>query len=89
MAILHAVESWRLKRRFFLCLHYRAGKRCGKFELPDYPRKLLGVPPFPVSRVIRRFLKTVPMALSARPGLLRQAMNIAHACGTVVGYGQR
>jgi hypothetical protein len=71
MAILHAVDSWRLKRRFFLCLHYRAGKRYGKFELPDYPRKLLGVPPFLVSRVIRRFLK------NCVNGFIRKAWPIA------------
>lgn len=89
MAVLHAVETWRLSRRYFLHLHYRGGLRRGRFELPDYPSKILGIPPFMVSQLIRQSGKTATMLLSRRPGVLRQAMNAAHALGSIVGYRKR
>src|SRR5512139_3768556 len=33
MAVLHAVEPWRLRRSYFLRLHYRAGLRHGRHQL--------------------------------------------------------
>jgi len=86
MAVEHFVEPWRLKRGYFLKLHYRAGIRNGRYRLPTYPRTLLGIPPFLLGLFFRQCLKTVPMYLAAKPGALRQAMNAAHALGTLVGY---
>lgn len=89
MAVLHAVEPWRLKRRHFLHLHYRSGKRRAQFELPDYPRKVLGVPPFMLAQALRHGWRALGMAATGRPGALRQAMNATFAWGTVVGYASR
>lgn len=89
MSVLHAVEPWRLKRRYFLKLHYRAGLRYGKHQLPHYPRTVLGLPPFLVGQFLRQALKAVAMQLSARPGSLRHGMNAAHSLGTLVGYRAR
>lgn len=89
MAVWHDVEAWRLHRRYFVQLHYRAGKRYGQFELPDYARRVSGVPPFLIDQWARQMLKALAMTATARPGYLRQAMNAAHATGTIVGYRRR
>ena len=89
MAVLHAVETWRLKRSYFLKLHYRSGLREGLYELQDFPRTLMGVPPFLVGHLSRQTLRTVKMYLGNRPGALRQAMNAAHSLGTLIGYLKR
>ncbi|MBE0547618.1 MAG: glycosyltransferase family 2 protein [Rubrivivax sp.] len=89
MAVWHGVEAWRLKRRCFLRLHYRSGMRRGRLELPDYPRVVLGIPPFMTAQFARHCLTTAGFALRGRPGLLRQAMNAAFAMGAMVGYRQR
>lgn len=89
MAVLHAVEPWRLKRGYFVKLHYRAGLRHGRFELPDYPRTLFGIPPFMIFQFLRHGAKTLKLALAGRPGLVRQAMNAAHALGSLQGYRRR
>jgi hypothetical protein len=89
MAVLHAVEPWRLQRRYFLRLHYQAGVRSGRFELPDYPRTLLGVPPFMVSQFLGQGMRTLKLAMTGRPGWMRQAMNVAHALGSLQGYRRR
>lgn len=89
MAVLHDVETWRLRRRYFLQLHYRGGLRAGQFRLPTYPRTVLGIPPFLLAQCVRHAGRAAAMVLAHRPGALRQAMNAAHAWGSVVGYRRR
>jgi glycosyltransferase involved in cell wall biosynthesis len=89
MAVLHAVEPWRLRRGYFLKLHFRGGLRYGQHQLPSYPRTLLGMPPFLVGKFARQALKALGMQLTARPGALRQGMNAAHTLGALIGYRAR
>jgi len=86
MVVDHFVEPWRLKRGYFLKLHYRAGVRYGRNELPAYERRIFGVPPFLVTQFLRQCGRMVAMQLREQPGVLRQAMNAAHALGTMAGY---
>jgi len=89
MAILHAVEPWKLKRSYFLKLHFRAGLRYGAHQLPHYPRTVLGVPPFLIGQFGRHCVKTLGMLLGAKPGVLRQGMNAAHTLGCMISYRRR
>ncbi|MHB1145660.1 MAG: glycosyltransferase [Thiobacillus sp.] len=89
MAVLHAVEPWRLTRRYFLKLHYRAGLRQGLHQLPTYPKTVLGLPPFLVAQLLRQTVKAIGMQLTGRPGALRQGMNASHALGALMGYRSR
>ena len=84
----HFVEPWRLRRRYFLQLHYQAGLRKGLHDLPDYNKTLFGVPPFLLAQCFRQGLGTLACVLTQR-GWLRQAMNMTHAWGLLVGYRQR
>lgn len=85
MEIQHLVEPWRLTRRYFLRLHYRAGVRYGCYEMPDYPRSVRGIAPF----MLRNWLVSVGRAIGARlqndPDYVRVAMNAAHATGCLRG----
>ena len=89
MAVLHAVEPWRLKRSYFVKLHYRAGLRHGQFRLPAFPKTLFGVPPFLVRQFLHQSLKTLGVLLSGKPGLVRQVMNASNALGMIAGYTKR
>lgn len=89
MAILHGVERWKLRRAYFLRLHYLAGRRAGRHALPDYPRTLFGMPPFLLGQAARHVGRALALQVAGRPGALRQAMNAAHALGCVTGYRQR
>lgn len=89
MAVLHDVEPWRLKRTYFLKLHYRGGRRYGQYELPNYRRTVLGVPPFLVAQLLRQSVRALVMQIMARPGALRCWMNAAHTLGALVGYRSR
>ncbi|OYU00146.1 MAG: glycosyltransferase [Burkholderiales bacterium PBB1] len=89
MAVLHSVDAWRLRRSYFLKLHFQAGLRRAIHELPDYPGSLLGVPPFMLRQFAVHCARTLVMAVRRQPGLVRQAMNAAFAWGTLVGYRTR
>jgi glycosyltransferase involved in cell wall biosynthesis len=89
MAVWHFVEPWRLKRGYFLKLHYLAGLRVGRHELPAYPRSLFGIPPFLVTQCMQQSIKALGMQFTGQPGALRQAMNASHALGCLVGYRHR
>ena len=85
MAIRHRVEPAKLRRRYFLRLHFLAGRKSGQYGPMTYQRTVLGVPPFMVMQVLRHVIKTLGMILTRKPAALRQAMNAAHASGLVFG----
>lgn len=89
MAITHLVDGWKLKRSYFLKLHYRSGLRQGQFRLPNYPKTLLGVPPFLISQLLKHCLKALGLMLTGKPGMVRQAMNASNTLGLIVGYRRR
>lgn len=89
MSVEHFVEEWRLKRGYFLKLHFLSGKKKGLWELGEYPRTICGVPPFMLIRMIQHWWKTLKMFLSNDPKTLRQAMNAMHAMGMIAGTFQR
>jgi len=84
MKVSHFVESWRLKRSYFLKLHFVAGRRFGQFKTPDYPRTVYGVPPFMLVNVVRDCYRAILLFIQGKPAL-RQAMNATYACGLVLG----
>jgi len=89
MAVLHAVEPWRLTRSYFLKLHYRAGLRQGQFRMPNYPKRILGIPPFLLGQLFKQTLKTAGLLFTGKQGKVRQAMNVSNALGMIVGYRRR
>lgn len=89
MVVDHFIEEWRLKRNYFLKLHYSSGKKKGMFSPDKYERTVCGVPPFMVTQAAHHFGKTLGMAATRKPGTLRQAMNGTYAMGMVAGRFQR
>ena len=89
MAVLHFVEPWRLKRSYFLRLHYKAGYRQGKIQSLEYQKIIFGIPPFMLNLLAKQSLLSLKKWLGSEPGQLRQAMNTAHAFGMLLGYRAR
>jgi glycosyltransferase involved in cell wall biosynthesis len=89
MTVDHGVEPTRLNRRYFLRLHYLAGVRKGVQELPNFARHVFGAPTFLYGQALRHTIKAAAMALTARPGALRQGMNATHGWGLIAGYRLR
>ena len=89
MAVWHSVDAWKLKRRYFLQLHFQAGVRKARFDMPDFSPSFLGFPPFMLRQLLTHSAKTLAFLFTGNPGLIRQAMNASNALGTIVGYRQR
>ncbi|MEO6697574.1 MAG: glycosyltransferase family 2 protein, partial [Gammaproteobacteria bacterium] len=85
MIINHLVEPWKIRRSYFLKLHFLAGRKFGQHGAGEYGRTLMGVPPFMLVQAVRHGLKALAMILKGKPGVLRQAMNGAHAVGCIWG----
>jgi glycosyltransferase involved in cell wall biosynthesis len=89
MAVTHGVDEWRLRRSYFLRLHYLAGVRKGLHEAPDYPPGRLLVPPFLLRLALRKSWHALMMFALGRACAVREAMNAAHAFGLIRGVALR
>jgi glycosyltransferase involved in cell wall biosynthesis len=85
MVVDHAVEPWRLHRRYFLRVHYASGFRTGRWELARNGRRFLGVPLFLFGQGLGQSVRLAAKWMRREPGVLRQAMNVAHALGMIAG----
>ncbi len=84
MVVVHEVEPWRLRRRYFLKLHARGGYRRGRYRFDARGRSVAGVPPWLLVQAVRHGLRATGRALRGRPAL-REAMNAAYALGMAAG----
>lgn len=89
MAVEHHIESWKLRQLYFLKFHYYGGVRFGRYEMQEYQRKTMGVPPFMIRQVLKQASRTLKMYVTGDPNALRQAMNVTHAIGAISGFVRR
>jgi len=89
MIVVHSVDPWKLHRRYFLKLHYRAGLRQAQLSLAEFPSSWFGIPPFLARQFLSHCQKTLTLYVTGKPGLIRQAMNASHALGYLQGYRKR
>lgn len=85
MVVEHSVEPWRLRRTYFLRLHYTSGYKSGRFEMRDRPGTVAGVPPYLLSLAAKQAGKMLATWLRRETGWLRQGMNFTHAVGLIAG----
>jgi glycosyltransferase involved in cell wall biosynthesis len=85
MVVTHFIEDWRLKRRYFLKLHFGSGYKTGRWEMDEFDRLICGVPPFLVAQALRHCLTSLKILIARRAGLIRQCMTAAHAVGMIIG----
>ena len=85
MIIYHLVEREKLKRSYFIRLHYVAGKKFGEFQMPTYKKSLFGIAPFMIRQLLVQIGKALLMVLRRDADALRQAMNASYAAGTLTG----
>lgn len=89
MAVEHHIESWKLRQPYFLKFHYYGGVRFGRYEMQEYQRRILGVPPFMIRQALKQVGRALKMYVTGDPNALRQAMNATHAIGTISGFVRR
>jgi glycosyltransferase involved in cell wall biosynthesis len=85
MLVNHYVEEWKLKRRYFMRLHFTAGIKSGRYSTDEYERAIMGVPPFMLVQVSQQWGRAVLKLIKSESAMVRQAMNGAHAAGMIIG----
>lgn len=85
MVVSHHIDSWKLKRSYFLKLHFLAGMKTGQHKLKSYPRAIFGVPLFLFSQLLRQTYKWIVLNLKYDTEAMRQGMNVTHALGLIWG----
>lgn len=85
MVVEHFVESWRLRRTYFLRLHFTSGVRAGMHATEISGRTLFGVPLYLFPQAMRQGWRVLHTMLRKEPHWLRQGMNFTYACGRIVG----
>ncbi len=89
MVVEHFVEKWRLRRSYFLKIHYTYGIKKGYYDETEYLRMYFGIPPFFISQAVRHGIKTVKMFLLNDRYLIRQGMNFTYSIGMIKGQFNR
>lgn len=85
MSVLHAVDAFKLKRGYFLKVHFVSGKKYGRYEIPELTGPIFGVPWFMIFHFFRHSLLAMAMLATGKPGRIRQAMTAAHSLGSIWG----
>ena len=89
MRVEHFVEAWRLRRKYFLKVHYSSGVRAGLYATDVSGRTVLGVPLFLLPQAVRQGWRVAARASTHGGSRLRQGMNFSYACGQIVGTFRR
>jgi succinoglycan biosynthesis protein ExoM len=85
MIVNHHIDNWKIKRSYFLKLHFRAGINQGRYELEEYGKTIFGIPVFLFNQAVKQTLKWLKLGLKSDPETMRQGMNVAHALGLICG----
>ncbi len=89
MAIEHLIDASKLRRAYFLRLHYTAGVKLGRYGAAEPARSVFGVPPFMLNMALRQGARALRLWLAGDPNSLRAAMTAAHTLGQIRGRRQR
>ncbi len=89
MRIVHRIPAEKLRRSYFLRLHYTSGRKAGLFEAVPEGRTLLGAPRYMYPQLLRKTRDALLQFIRRDPEYLRTLMNAAHLLGTMRGLNLR
>jgi glycosyltransferase involved in cell wall biosynthesis len=88
MAIRHLIPDEKINRRYFLKLHFIAGKKSGMYEKNLSGRKIAGIPGYLFKQLLAKFLYLSRLYLTAPNSYMREAMNFSYQLGLMTGLYQ-
>jgi glucosyl-dolichyl phosphate glucuronosyltransferase len=85
--VYHKILPHQLQKRFFLILHYNAGKVDAIRDKNTHKSKLYGVPLFILPQFFRSIVRYLKQLITVGPdNSFRQLMNVYYFWGMIVGY---
>jgi hypothetical protein len=85
MAIVHLIPDEKIKRRYFLMIHFIAGKKYGYYEMDYEGNKIVGVPWFMFMQLGKKTYHVLYLRLVKPYAYMREAMNLTYQMGMMVG----
>ena len=85
MHITHYIPDEKLTRRYFLKLHFLAGKKAGAFEMLVDKSNYFGIPRYMFRQLLEKSFYWCRTTISDHSEYMRNGMNIAHLSGTMYG----
>ena len=86
MEILHLIPDEKIKRGYFLKIHYIAGKKSGLYEMDFAGKKIFGVPRFMFLQLCKKTYWVLHLRFVKPFVYMREAMNVTYQLGKMVGY---
>lgn len=88
MKIHHLIPYEKIKRRYFLKLHFTAGKKAGLYESFPSGRKIAGIPGYLLKQLLAKFLLVLQLYFTRPNDYMRETMNLAYQIGLIIGIEQ-
>ncbi|WP_341328141.1 glycosyltransferase [Methylotuvimicrobium sp. KM2] len=88
MEIRHLIPDEKIKRRYFLKLHFFAGKKAGLYEKPPSGKKIAGIPGYLFKQLVTKCLLVLRLYFTRSHAYMREAMNLAYHIGLMTGLYQ-
>jgi len=85
MEIVHLIPEEKIKRGYFLKLHYSAGKKAGLYERDFDSKILFGIPRFMFLQLCKKTFKVLYIRLINPCAYMRETMNWTYQLGMMVG----
>lgn len=86
MEILHLIPDEKIKRGYFLKLHYLAGKKSGLYEMNFDGKKILGIPGFLFAQLFKKTYQVLYLRFVKPYTYMREAMNLTYHLGMMTGF---
>lgn len=88
MEVIHFIEPFKLKRRYFIKLHYLSGVRFGRYESGPMPTTVCGVPPYMVRQSCQYLIDACVRYVRREKKALRHGMIFSYSLGAIYGRFQ-
>lgn len=85
MEILHLIPDEKIKRRYFLKIHYIAGEKSSLYEMDFDGKKIFGVPRYMFLQLFRKAYQVLLFCLVKPYAYMREAMNWTYQLGMIIG----
>lgn len=89
MCITHLIPESKLRRSYFLKLHFIAGKKMGMYEMDWDGATLFEIPRFMYLQLCKKVLSVLKLLITGNNEYLREAMNAANLYGIMKGFADR
>ena len=85
MEILHLIPDEKIKRRYFLKLHYLAGKKAGLYEMNPDGKNIFGIPGYMFLQLFKKTYQALYIRIVKPSTYMREAMNLTYHLGMMIG----